>query len=67
MIHTDMKITIIVMEESPTNDSLAEFFTDLTFDPFVGADRIMHRDVVYTWVRVEGQEITKYYVVASKQ
>jgi hypothetical protein len=66
MTHVNSKITIIVMEENPTNDSLAEFFTDLPFDPFVGAERIMHRDVLSTWVRVEGQEITKYYVVARK-
>jgi hypothetical protein len=66
MIHTEMKITIIVMEENPDKDSLAEFFTDLPFDPFVGAERIMHRDVLSTWVRVEGQEISKYYIVARK-
>jgi hypothetical protein len=66
MIHTDMKITIIVIEENPTKDSLAEFFTDLPYDPFVGAESIMGRKVVRTWVAVENAEIRKYYMIERK-
>jgi len=66
MIHTDMKITIIVIEENPDKDSLIEFFTDLPFDPFVGAEKIMSRKVVHTFVSVEKSEIKKYYMIERK-
>jgi hypothetical protein len=66
MTHVNNKITIIVMEENPDKDSLVEFFTDLTFDPFVGAQTIMHRKVVTTFVVVKDSEIRKYYMISRK-
>lgn len=66
MVHKNMKITIAVMEENPDGDSLAEVFTDLPYDPFVGAEKIIGRKVLSTEVMIEDAEIVKYYVIARK-